>query len=79
MSSKILWGNTIRVSSSLDPDQPDKMLDMTWVQTVGIGFQQTTLAGSQFYSLSVIFLLDFWSNILSDSLVKFTFIGYSCR
>ena len=36
-------------------------------------------AGSQFCSLSVIFSLDFWSNILSVLLVKFNFKGYTCR
>ena len=34
--------NTIRVSDSLDPNRPDVLLSLIWVQTVCKGYQQTT-------------------------------------
>ena len=37
------FGNTIRVSNSLDSDQADFLSGLIWVQTVGKDYQQMTL------------------------------------
>ena len=52
--------NTIRVSNSLDPDQAQQNIGLIWVQTVYIGYQQTTkvatLAGKELMYISFVIM-----------------------
>ena len=45
--SEASFRNTISVSNSLDPDKPDILPGLIWVQTVCKGYQQTTIGGKE--------------------------------